>query len=205
MNGKKFYPMIRKATESDPTYEPYYVPLKDVVPTKADNSVIAPVENGSTASQAYAVGEHFIRDRAFCTCKQPISQGGSFTLGTNYTAGDVAGCLSVKYSAITSSNPSISINPLSKVIKSGNIAEVILVFNVNSSISTFADICNLPFEPYMTDMYDNTLFALKTLAAPFSDVGYSLYSTQDGLLRINPGDTPLPAGDYYVTGTYICK
>lgn len=70
--------------------ELYVIPLKDVVPTKADNSVIAPVENGATASQAYAVGEHFTRDGAFCTCTQAIAQGGSFILNTNYTTGDVA-------------------------------------------------------------------------------------------------------------------
>ena len=64
--------------------------LEELFESKCDNTVIAPVENGSIASQAYAVGEHFIRDGAFCTCKQAISQGGSFTLGTNYTAGDVA-------------------------------------------------------------------------------------------------------------------
>ena len=64
--------------------------IEESLAEKADNSVIAPVENGSTASQAYAVGEHFIRDGAFCTCTQAISQGGSFTLNTNYTAGDVA-------------------------------------------------------------------------------------------------------------------
>ena len=66
----------------------------DVV--KCDNSVIAPVENGSTASQAYAVGEHFIRDGAFCTCTQAISQGGSFTLNTNYTSGDVTDELNIE-------------------------------------------------------------------------------------------------------------
>lgn len=82
--------MFYDASETDPTYEPYYIPLKDVVPTKADNSVIGTVEDGATASQDYAVGEHFIRNGAFCTCTQPIAQGGSFILGTNYTVGDVA-------------------------------------------------------------------------------------------------------------------
>lgn len=43
LTGKVFKPMLRKATETDPTYEPYYIPLKDVVPTKlsyADNGVL---------------------------------------------------------------------------------------------------------------------------------------------------------------------
>lgn len=69
-------PMIRLATETDSTYEPYYTPLKDVVPTKADNSVIGTVE-GATASKAWSVGEHFIKDGAFKEVTQPIASGGA--------------------------------------------------------------------------------------------------------------------------------
>lgn len=75
---KKFYPMIRLATE-DATYEPYYIPLKDVVPQKCDNSVIGTVEDGATASQAYAVGEHFIKDGQFKEVTQPIASGGAIS------------------------------------------------------------------------------------------------------------------------------
>lgn len=57
--------------------------------TKADNSVIAPVESNATASRAYAAGAHFIRDSAFCTAKTAIAQGEAFTLNTNYTAGTI--------------------------------------------------------------------------------------------------------------------
>lgn len=56
---------------------------------KADNSVIAPVESGTTASRSYAAGAHFIKDGAFCTAKTAIAQNEAFTLNTNYTAGDV--------------------------------------------------------------------------------------------------------------------
>lgn len=56
---------------------------------KADNSVIALVESGTTASRAYAIGAHFIRDGAFCTAKTAIAQGETFRLNTNYTAGNV--------------------------------------------------------------------------------------------------------------------
>lgn len=61
---------------------------------KADNSVIAPVESGTTASRAYAAGAHFIRDSAFCTVKTAISQGEAFTLNTNYTAEDIGSVIS---------------------------------------------------------------------------------------------------------------
>lgn len=57
--------------------------------TKADNSVIAPVESGTTASQAYAIGKNFIHDNKFCTAKTTIAQGETLTLNTNYTADDV--------------------------------------------------------------------------------------------------------------------
>ena len=57
---------------------------------KADNSVIAPVENGATASRAYAIGEHFIRNGAFCTAKTAIASGATLTQGTNYNVGNIA-------------------------------------------------------------------------------------------------------------------
>lgn len=57
--------------------------------TKADQTAIAPVENGTTASRAYAIGENFMKDGAFCTAIAAIAQGATFTLDTNYTAGTV--------------------------------------------------------------------------------------------------------------------
>ena len=67
-----------------------YDPIPEELDDKCDNSVIAPVEKNATASRAYAIGEHFIRDGAFCTAKTAIAQGAAFTLNTNYTVGDVA-------------------------------------------------------------------------------------------------------------------
>ena len=56
---------------------------------KADNSVIAPVESGTTASRAYAAGAHFIKNGSFCTAKTAIAQGETFMLNTNYTVGNI--------------------------------------------------------------------------------------------------------------------
>ena len=61
--------------------------------TKADNSVIAPVENGSATSQAYAVGSHAIRNGAFITWKNAKSQGETINDASDYTSGDVASAL----------------------------------------------------------------------------------------------------------------
>lgn len=82
----RIYPML--CTQEDwnrsHDYSPYYVPLKDVVPTKFSSSNVAPTEDGATASQNIAVNDLFIRGGALCICDQPISVGGSFTEGTNY-------------------------------------------------------------------------------------------------------------------------
>lgn len=74
-------------------YEPYYIPLKDIVLNKCDNSVIGTVEDGATASQAYAVGSHAIRNGAFITWKNAKAQGETINDASDYTSGDVANSL----------------------------------------------------------------------------------------------------------------
>lgn len=49
-----------------------------------DLSMLAPIENGTTASQAYAAGKYFVRNNEFCKAKTSIASGATFTLGTNY-------------------------------------------------------------------------------------------------------------------------
>ena len=49
-------------------------------------AMIAPIETGTTASKAYAVGEYFILNgNQFCKAKTAIASGATFTLNTNYT------------------------------------------------------------------------------------------------------------------------
>ena len=49
-------------------------------------AMIAPIENGTKSSKAYAVGEYFILDgNKFCKAKTSIASGATFTLNTNYT------------------------------------------------------------------------------------------------------------------------
>ena len=55
-----------------------------------DMSMIAPVETGTTASQAYAVGKYFILNDQFCKAKTAIASGATFTLNTNYEVTTVA-------------------------------------------------------------------------------------------------------------------
>jgi len=55
-----------------------------------DLSMIAPIENGTTASKAYLAGQYFLKDNQFCKAKTAIASGATFTLGTNYEVTTVA-------------------------------------------------------------------------------------------------------------------
>lgn len=93
-NNVKVYPMLRRADIIDSTYEEYHA---TVDAQKADNSVIAPVENGTTASQAYAVNDVFIRDGALCKVTSAISQGD--TLSNQFTETNVGAILTALLNA----------------------------------------------------------------------------------------------------------
>lgn len=53
-------------------------------------SSIAPIESGTTASQAYAQGAYFWHGSSFCKALTAIASGGTFTLNTNYATTTVA-------------------------------------------------------------------------------------------------------------------
>lgn len=59
--------------------------------TDAVKQMIAPLENGATTSQAYAIGEQFIRNNVLYKAKVAISSGASFAslvVNTDYEAAD---------------------------------------------------------------------------------------------------------------------
>lgn len=86
-NNEVIYPMI---SVNGGTYEPYHASVSDSLAEKCDNSTIAPTENGTTTSQAYAVGSHAIRNGAFITWKNAKAQGETINDASDYTSGDVA-------------------------------------------------------------------------------------------------------------------
>lgn len=92
--------VLCKSIYKDLPYVPYHASVEDC---KADNSVIAPVENGTTTSQAYAVGSHAIRNGAFITWKNAKAQGESIS-DSDYDSGDVASELFIKGTILTSSD-----------------------------------------------------------------------------------------------------
>lgn len=87
VSNKVFYPMI---SADGGAYEPYYIPLKDIVPNKCDNSVIGTVEDGTNPTKAYAVDEFMVRDGAFCQVTAPVNTSSTWTEGSNYTKKSIA-------------------------------------------------------------------------------------------------------------------
>ena len=76
-NNELFYPMIRRADITDPTYEPYHAPVQSI----SDN--IAPTE-GATASGAYTAGSYIIwQDGNMYQVTADVSQGTTWAVGTN--------------------------------------------------------------------------------------------------------------------------
>ena len=66
---------------------------------RQDLSLIAPIENGSTASQAYTTGQYFLKDNQLCKALTSIASGATFTLNTNYSVTTIAAEL---FSALSS-------------------------------------------------------------------------------------------------------
>lgn len=82
----EIYPMLCDTRIKDSTFEPYHESVEEC---KCDNSVIAPVENETTASKAYVVGNHFVRNGAYCLVTAAIASGATLTEGANYVASSV--------------------------------------------------------------------------------------------------------------------
>ena len=103
--------MLRLATDTDPTYQPYAQTNRELTINKTENSVIGNVEDGATASQAYAVGEHFISGGQFKEVTQPIASGGAIN-SSNTVDKPIADCLikQATFSGTTSSNGNIEID-----------------------------------------------------------------------------------------------
>lgn len=93
---------------------------------KADITSIGIDESGrTTASKAYAIGEHFYKDGKFCTAKTAIASGGTFTLNTNYEEGDIS-------TSLKSAEDTLN-NDVLKCIQFGGNANKKFTFSINNS------------------------------------------------------------------------
>ena len=70
---------------TDLSWMPYAMSNYELTLNKMDVVNIAPIEEGNSASQAYAIGDYMIWKRRFYKVTAAISSGGAITEGTNVT------------------------------------------------------------------------------------------------------------------------
>lgn len=120
-NNQKVYPMVRLASDTDPTYQPYAETNLQLTQNKADISALG-TQEGATASRLYHPGEHFYKDGKFCTVigSADVASGSTWTKNSNFVEGDIADLLDVKDVQIT---PAISytLNQNSQLKKMGRL------------------------------------------------------------------------------------
>ena len=103
--------------------------LQTAVASKANESIIAPVEASLTASHSYAIGDQFIYSGTLYTATAAITAGGTITIDGNCTASDTvtkqiadAGSgitllhTSIPLTSSSTGNASISIDPNDYII-----------------------------------------------------------------------------------------
>lgn len=193
------YPMLRHASITDPTYEPYHASVEE---SKADNSIIAPVENGATALQAYAVGSHAIRNGKFITWTNAKAQGETINDVSDYTSGDIAELLSYTISEPSNVNTKIALDSTRKtVVKYGNVVSLKVRFEVLESLGT--DTVTLFTIP--APIIGNYLLNFYATSSPYAiDTSFTGYITGGGNLVIKL-PTDISSGKFDVCGTYLCK
>ena len=81
--------MVRLATDTDSTYQPYAQTNQQLTTNKVENSVIGNVEDGASSGHAYTSGQHFVRNGKFDTANASISANDTLTKDTNYFEGDL--------------------------------------------------------------------------------------------------------------------
>ncbi|MBQ1297935.1 MAG: hypothetical protein IIY21_28105 [Clostridiales bacterium] len=89
-NNQVLKPMIRLASDSDSTYQPYVKTNKQLTDNVKDiETAIAPIEIG-TASQAYDKGDYLIMNDKLYKATTAIVSGATLTVGTNIVQTSVA-------------------------------------------------------------------------------------------------------------------
>lgn len=194
-----FKPMIRLANDSDNTYQPYAQTNRELTVNKADNSVIGTVEDGATASQAYAVGEHFIKDGQFKEVTQPISSGGEINDSNTVDRpiADIIDTVDITTDYFDTLPNTITQSSISKVYKKGNtiILQMVLLKSDNFEAQTnYAEFATIK-KKYAPKVNINTCCFLTTgeYSSPPYDIGYFYLSSAGKLSTRNQSTSAMGA------------
>ena len=210
-NHLTFKPMLYDASETDPTYKPYYVPLKDRVDEKANNSALAPVIDQDTAPRNIAQGEHFMHYGDFCTAKTAIASGATLTENSNYTVGDVGSYLqNIVTSATLGSGASDigvtldSSDSNKRVARYGNIVQFRVRISVANTVTLDEDklIINLGYNPVISNP---RCVQITTITSPnYEPMAVAPFIDSSGRIVFKK-NFELTSGNYDISGTYICS
>ena len=85
ISNKTFYPMIRLATDTDTTYQPYAQTNRELTLGKTDTTVIGNVEYGAKSANAYSANDLFVCNGKIGKATTGIAVGDTLTLNGNYT------------------------------------------------------------------------------------------------------------------------
>lgn len=115
--------------------------VTDALNNKSNNSNLATVESGTTASQAYTVGDYLVYNWQLCKVISAIAQGDTLTVGTNIAVTTSGGeftrlnsDLSVNTTTQTFSNAQFDITATTKYINS-HVAECNINFEFKQALS----------------------------------------------------------------------
>ena len=193
--------MFRLATDTDPTFAPYSKTNVQLTQDKAENSVIAPTENGTTVSQAYAVGSHAIRNGKFITWKNAKAQGEPINDASDYDIGDVADELTKVVSSATTSNAKVTLDSSKNfVLKRNSVLFFEIEITISEAITGNETLLTLPFLPYLSPTMSIRV-PLYTYDRSFVDL---VYLNSSGEIH-SYSSANLSTGVYILEGTFIAK
>lgn len=159
-------------------------------------SVIGPVEDGEKASQAYAIGDHFIKDGKFCTAIHIIAAEATLTKNNNYVEGCITDFLQVNEQKATSEVANCTIDDTrNHCVKVGRIVTLRVRFTLAAD-QTAGIIIKVPFLSYLNPSYILLFDRGTNVLEPMAFVNKSDNNSYVSI-------PSLTAGTYELAGTYV--
>lgn len=112
--------------------------------SKANQTQLAPVENGTTVSRAYAVGEYFCKGGLLYRVTTAISSGGAITPGTNCAQDTVGTQIGYQHSTWTPSNATAIVEDRCYYILFGHLLVINVAVRVSSALATNSEVVIFP-------------------------------------------------------------